>query len=146
MTEYFRFAAVRIVVCFVVVIVVVLLLLLLLLLSCFIFRLLSGIYAARLCISRYFAIFRLLFCLVFFADFFFLRAFLFFANLVAFLGILQLRGLLRRFTIFSLGFFIAIFFFFFCNLHSSEAKVDSHIKWLHVRMRHFCLWTNQYQR
>ena len=92
--------------------VVVVLLLLLLLLSCFSFRLLSGIYAARLCISRYFAIFRLLFRLVFFADFFFLRAFLFFANLVAFLGILQLRGLLRRFTIFSLGFFIAIFFSF----------------------------------
>ena len=64
MTEYFRFGAVRIVVCFVVVVGV-------LLLSCFIFRLLSGIYAARLCISRYFAIFRLLFCLVFFADFFY---------------------------------------------------------------------------
>ena len=83
MTEYFRFAAVRIVVCFVVVIVVcfvvviVVVLLLLVLLSCFIFRLLSGIYAARLCISRYFAIFRLLFCLVFFADFFFCVPFYF---------------------------------------------------------------------
>ena len=68
MTEYFRFGAVRIVVCFVVVVVVVVVVLLL---SCFIFRLLSGIYVVRLCISRYFAIFRLLFCLVFFADYYF---------------------------------------------------------------------------
>ena len=142
MTEYFRFGAVRIVVCFVVVVVVVIVVLLL---SCFMFRLLSGIYTARLCISRYFAIFRLLFCLVFFADFV-LRAFLFFANLVAFLGILQLCGLLRRFTILSLGFFYCNFFFLVCNLHSSEANVDSHVKWLHVRMRHFCSRMNQYQR
>ena len=59
-------------------------------------------------------------------HFFFLHAFILYAslNLVEFLGILQVCGLLHSFTIFSVEHFIPISFLL-CNLHSSEANVDS---------------------